>query len=188
MARLRRALLGLCVGVAGCASTRGDISGAGAGRPPCEGPGEPLSAPVLWGPPWRGGRKKNTRGARGGPLSALVLWAPQWRANQKDPAKREAAAQRGIEAFFGGSGCFARSEIRRGTALSSQPAVDRVIVVTVRELGPVLRIGLPTPLEGGTEVSLDVKVLDPRKNEPLADLRTHWQNGGAFVIRGTWTL
>jgi hypothetical protein len=138
-------------------------------------------------------------------LSALVLWGPVWRPNQKDVPFREVAARQGVEHYFATSGCFERAEIRRlpggGAALvpstpellslatAQDPQPDRLIVVTVRELGPVIRfLGSPALIEGGTEVVLEVIVLDVRTGTPLASSRTHWQNGGAFVIKDTRTL
>jgi hypothetical protein len=145
--------IALCLALAGCASTKVETTGT-AERPLCRPE-----------------------------LSALVAWTPAWRPDQKDVAGREAAAQRGIERFFAGSGCFAKTEIRRGTAASPRPAADRVILITVRELGPVIRIGVPDLLAGGTEVVLDIRIL----NTP-ADFRMHWKNGGPFVIKGVGTL
>lgn len=115
---------------------------------------------------------------------------------------REAAALRGIEDFFGRSGCIASPDIRRLpgehvaevpvdselVASASRIAADRVLVIVVRELGPVLRRGIPSLVEGGTEVVLQVRVLDVRAAKPTADVRTHWQNGGMFVIKGVGSL
>lgn len=77
--------------------------------------------------------------------TALVLWAPEWRPEQKDVAQREAAAAKGLQDFFGSSGCFAQAALRRmqslgATAVSAQRAAeagrfDRVVVIAVRELG-----------------------------------------------------
>ena len=122
-------------------------------------------------------------------LSTLVLWTAKWRPDQKDVLEREAAAWHGIQRFFIGSSCFGKTEIRSGEGMPADAAsFGRVIAITVRELGPVLRIGLPVPVEGGTEVIMEIRILDARTREPLADLRTHWQNGGAFVIKGVGTL
>lgn len=136
--------------LAGCASTTVEKSGAGAERGWCD-PG----------------------------LSVLVVWNAAWRADQKEPAAREAAAERGINRFFAEAGCFARAEVRRSYA----PGFDRVIYVTVRELGPVVKIGSPSVLEGGTEAVVDVRIAGT-----AADFRTHWKRGGAFVLRGTGAL
>jgi hypothetical protein len=155
----------------GCASTTVETSGAGMREPLCHD----------------GSVKR----------SALVYWRPQWRPDQKEPALREAAAQRGIERFFGDLSCIA--DIRRHSGeipsdaellrlAGGAPAPDRVVLIVVRELGPKLVIGIPAIVEGGTEVLIDVRVLDVRGARSLADVRTHWQNGGTFVIKGANSL
>jgi hypothetical protein len=137
------------------------------------------------------------------PLSALVLWSPRWRPDQKDVPLREAAAQRGLENFFAPpASCYARSALMRAStagvfsepqamilAASVRPMPDRIIIVTVKELGPVVKLlSSAKLLEGGTEVVLETRLLDARSGALLADRRTHWQNGGAFVIKGVSTL
>ena len=110
-----------CIGLAGCAATRVETSGAATRQPLCQANGEQLSALAL--------------------------------------------------------------------ATSSKPAPDRVVVVQVRELGPILRLRIaPVFVEGGTEVVLELKVLDVHTGSAIANLRTHWQNGRAFVIKGVKTL
>jgi len=137
-------------------------------------------------------------------ISGLIVWLPEWRPDQKEVALREEAAQRGIEQFFRHSGCFSNVHVRRLTddgatrtfsdlhliklAESEVPAPDRVVFIKVKELGPVLRIGLPVLVEGGTEVVLELKALNVRTHELIATLRTHWQNGGPLVIKGVKTL
>jgi len=153
------AVLGLCFALAGCASTTVQTTGP-ATRPLCRVD-----------------------------LSALVVWEPKWRPDQKDVPEREAAAQRGIERFFFDSGCFADTEIRRNDDRMLEIGADRLVAIRVRELGPVVRLlGSPALIDGGTEVVLEVKVLDARTLEILADLRTHWQHGGPGVIKGVGTL
>jgi hypothetical protein len=56
----------------------------------------------------------------------------------------------------------------------------------VRELGPVVRFGLPTLLEGGTEVVLTLTEVLPSGRETNWD--AHWQNGGPFIIKGVRSL
>lgn len=170
--------IGLCLALSGCASTAINTTGAAPTSPLCEpGAGKP---------------------------SALALWGPRWRANQKDVPDREAAAQRGIERYFKESGCYARVEVRRLPAASAAawpadaellalaaagvPTPDRVLSIAVRELGPVVRLGLPKIVAGGTEVVVEVKVLDVRSGAPLADQKTHWQHGGPFYLKGVKTL
>jgi hypothetical protein len=168
----------LCVALLGCASTKVETTGSALREPLCQ--------------------------AGTGKLSALVYWGPRWRPDQKEPALREAAAQRGIEDFFAGASCIASVDIRRlpgeglaevpsdaqllGSATKATPAADRVLVIVVRELGPVLRIGLPVLVEGGTEVVLEVRILDVRTATSMANARTHWQNGGTFVVKGVQSL
>ena len=117
----------------------------------------------------------------------LVVWNTRWRPDQKEPEKREAAAWQGIQQFFIRLSC--RTEIRGAEAIPADTAgFSKVVSITVRELGPVLKIGLPVPVEGGTEVVFDSKVIDGRSGKSLAELRTHWQNGGPFVVKGVRTL
>ena len=168
----------VCAALFGCASTKVEISGSA--------PKEPLC---------KAGAEK---------LSALVYWGPQWRPDQKEPSLREAAALRGIQDFFANSRCVANADIRRlpseaaatvpsdeqllRLAAAASPAADRVVLIVVRELGPKLLIGIPVLVEGGTEVVIDVRVLDLHTSESLADVRTHWKNGGTFVVKGVKTL
>jgi hypothetical protein len=134
----------------------------------------------------------------------LVLWSPQWRPDQKEPVRREAAALRGIQNFFVNSRCVNNVDIRRlpnehsieapsddqllRLATATAPVPDIVYFITVRELGPKLLIGIPAIIEGGTEVVIDVRVLNVQKSESMASVRTRWQNGGKFVIKGVGTL
>lgn len=138
-------------------------------------------------------------------LSALVLWGSKWRPNQKEVARREVAAQQGLEDYFAKSGCFSRVEVRRlpdetaaqvlsrqelqslASLASSSPA--RLIVVVVRELGPVVKLlESPAILEGGTEVILEVTAVDLQTTSSPVNFRVHWQNGGPFAIKGVTTL
>ena len=98
----------------------------------------------------------------------LVLWTTEWRPDQKDAAEREAAAWQGIQRFFVRSSC--KTEIRNAARVPPDAqAFGKVIAITVREVG------------------IQTKVLDG-SGRPLADLRTHWQNGGPFVLKGVNTL
>jgi len=67
-------------------------------------------------------------------------------------------------------------------------APNRVILLVVRELGPRLMIGLPSLIEGGTEVILEIRVTAQDSTTSLANFRTHWQKGGPFYIKGVKTL
>jgi hypothetical protein len=131
--------------------------------------------------------------------SALVLWTPQWRPDQKDVAAREEAAVAGIGGFFAGSGCFARTELRRvrdlgPTAVASELAaatdpVGAVVTIGVRELGPVIRLLSSAALvEGGTEVVLHVSVRQPPTAHPAREFTLHWRDGGPGVVKGVASL
>jgi hypothetical protein len=138
-------------------------------------------------------------------VSALVVWGPRWRPDQKDVPLREAAAGRGIERFFVTSRCFSRVRVLRATparaagelstpearALAADELVppDRVLLITVRELGPVVRLfGSPALLEGGTEVVLEIRSVAAGTGDVLAEFGSRWEHGGPWVLKGVATL
>jgi len=139
---------------------------------------------------------------RGEPVSALVLWLPNWRIDQKDVALREAAADEGIRHFFQTSGCFAKYEVRRISAdVSSQAAhaediqakpqgaANHVLVIVVRELGPVVKLFSSAALiDGGTEVVLNISEYSNGSHNASRQFTVHWQNGGPGVVKGVATL
>ena len=160
----------------GCASTKVETTGTQPQQPLCR-VGEPA-------------------------VSTLVYWGSQWRPDQKEPQLREAAALRGIEDFFNRAGCIAIAGIHRlpeekplptnealvRLASNSTPVPERVVLIVVRELGPRITIGIPKIVEGGTEVLIDIRVLNPTTKKSLTNTQTRWRNGGTFVIKGVKTL
>ena len=162
--------------LAGCASTTVETTGSPLKEPLCQA-GKPS-------------------------IPTLVYWGTKWRSDQKEPQLRGAAALRGIQDFLSRSGCLSVVAVNRLTteqmlasneelirsASSSNPKPERVLLVVVRELGPRLLIGIPVVVEGGTEVLVDVRVLDAMTSESLATTHTTWRNGGMFVIKGIKTL
>ena len=166
----------LLVVIAGCASTKIDTTGSLLKEPLCNA-NEPA-------------------------LSTVVFWGPQWRPDQKEPQLREAAALRGIKEFLRRTSCTRVTGIHRLSwgqqqpsneellrlASESTPYPDRALLIVVRELGPRLVIGIPSIIEGGTEVQIDVRVLNPKNSELLASTQSVWRNGGKFVIKGVKTL
>lgn len=131
--------------------------------------------------------------------TALVLWAPQWRPDQKDVADREAAAASGLGNFFASSGCFARTELRRVTSLSTAAVASEVaasggqyspvVTIAVRELGPVVKLLSSASLvEGGTEVVLEVTSRSSQPAHQQRDFTVHWRNSGPGVVKGVATL
>lgn len=131
--------------------------------------------------------------------SALVLWAPQWRPDQKDVPKREAAGEAGLKEFLQVSTCFARSELRRlpsitpaTVAAEVAPAngqFDKIIAITLHELGPVIKLlSSPALIDGGTEVLLQVSEYMLPGEQQTRTFTVHWQNGGPGVIKGIRSL
>lgn len=165
--------------LSGCASTTVESTGQTMQAPLCGSAAAPASA------------------------SVAVLWGPSWRPDQKEPPLREAAALRGIQQFFATQRCLtdvaiARIDIPAQGELSDAalldkakaltPHADKAVLIVVRELGPLLRIGLPTLVEGGTEVVIEVRVVDAARQASLAQVQTHWHKGGPFYIQGVKTL
>jgi len=160
----------------GCASTTVDLSPAPPASARCQLPGERITA--------------------------LVLWGPRWRPDQKDVPLREAAAEKGIKAFFAGSSCFTQTLVRRvpldapiATARLDQfiaeasPKPDRVLTIAVRELGPIVKLLASLALvEGGTDVLLDMSSYNSVNPGSRFDFSVHWQHGGSWVLKGTGTL
>jgi hypothetical protein len=169
----------LCLALTGCASTKVEFAGEVPVTPICQAPGEVLSA--------------------------LVLWGPVWRSEQKDVALREEAARQGIQNFLSSSGCFASHELRRlpggssslvpgdselpALAATTTPRSDRVLVVTVRELGPVVKLLSSASLvEGGTEVVLGITAFNAKNGTSVVRFQARWENGGAMVVKGVSSL
>lgn len=126
-------------------------------------------------------------------LKASVFWRTQWRADQKDVPEREAAAVQGITRFFADGGCFPSAAVARveaGRSDFSVPAgADLLIVLTVRELGPTVKLLSSAALiEGGTEVVVDVAVVRPGRREADREFSIRWQDGGPGVVKGVQTL
>lgn len=132
-------------------------------------------------------------------INAVVLWGTKWRVDQKDVTDRETAAKDGISRFFHESGCFNNVEIRRlassaqsreqAAAMANTSMTDVVLVVVVRELGPILKLGSSAALvEGGTEVVVDFAAYQARAATPMRAFSAHWQNGGPGVVKGVASL
>ena len=130
--------------------------------------------------------------------TALVLWATQWRPDQKDVLAREAAAAEGLREFFDKSGCFNSARLQRlppdsaetiqTEATGATASYEKVVVIAVRELGPIVKIGASLALvEGGTEVVLYVSEYEATKPAPRT-FTVQWRNGGPGVLKGVATL
>jgi hypothetical protein len=161
--------------LAGCATTTVETTGQPLGAAPCQGDQA---------------------------LPIAVYWGTRWRPDQKEPPLREAAALQGIQDFLARTGCFrvvaidrlstaqtkATDEELNRLASGSTVKPDRVLLIVVRELGPRILVGIPVIVAGGTEVLIDVRLIDTRTSQPLAATQTLWRHGGTFVIKGVKTL
>ena len=127
--------------------------------------------------------------APGESLRALIAWDTRWRPDQKEPAKREAMAEQGIRQFAARSGCYAYVRVERGPPSMHVADVNRVVAITVRELGPVLKLFSSLALvDGGTEVVLDIATFVPRRSDSRFEFSEYWRNGGHGVIKGVASL
>lgn len=130
--------------------------------------------------------------------SAQVFWTTQWRDDQKDVPSREAAAADGLGQFFNSPGCFKSVLLKRlidtshesvqAEATEATKHNDKVVLITVRELGPTVKIGTSLALvEGTTEVVLNISEYTREKPMPRT-FSVRWQNGGPGVIKGVASL
>jgi len=126
-------------------------------------------------------------------LKATVLWRTRWRPDQKDVPEREAAAAQGITDFFASARCFSSAVVARAgadpQAAAVPPGADLLLVLTVRELGPTVKLlSSPALIEGGTEVVVDVARYTPGGSDPDRRFSIHWRNGGPGVVKGVQSL
>jgi hypothetical protein len=135
----------------------------------------------------------------------LVLWGCAWRENQKEVPLREGIAARAITRFFNSSPCYESATIAESlsgrdalvltdgeisqAARSLSGTIQKVVVLRIEELGPIIRLYLsPILWEGGTEIVLRVRILDIETALLESELAIHWTKGGPFVLRGTSAL
>jgi len=126
-------------------------------------------------------------------LRVAVRWGTNWRLDQKDVVNREAAASKGITDFFASAKCFRSSSVSRSGASNGKSRVpegsDLLLLLTVRELGPVVKLLSSAALvEGGTEAVVDVALFRPRQDLPIRQFTIQWRDGGPGVLKGVRTL
>lgn len=131
----------------------------------------------------------------------LVLWGTVWRNDQKEKDRRERVAADVIPLFFSATSCGASATVQK--SITGREAVtmsdseilksdmlisgqfQKVVVVRLEELGPILMFNLsPILWSGATNVSLRIRVLDVATSSLDSDITTDWIKGGAFNIRG----
>jgi hypothetical protein len=130
--------------------------------------------------------------------SAKVLWTAEWRKDQKDVRERELAVADGIDQFFNSADCFKKTSIQHlpsdaskskiATYTSGAKEFDKIILIKIRELGPVVKLGASLALvEGGTEVIFDTSVYEAM-GAPTRKFSTEWRSGGPGVVKGVGSL
>jgi hypothetical protein len=134
--------------------------------------------------------------------SVAVYWGTAWRADQKEVARREAIAAKGLSEFFGATTCFTPISLSRTInsrdpllltdpeLLASAPVdADRIFVIRIEELGPNLMFYLsPILWETRNDVVLRVRSLNVRTKALESDVSVRWTRGGAFTLLGTDSL
>ena len=133
-------------------------------------------------------------------IETVVLWGTLWRPDQKEPLLRESMAKQGIEKFINETQCANVSSIQQiaidkqipsNQFLIEQAAThstNHLLFILVREFGPTLEIGIPSIVEGHTEVVLEVKIIDLGSHSVKNSSKVRWRQGGMFVIKGTKSL
>lgn len=159
---------------AGCASLKIDTSGSEIIAPLCVN-GEPK-------------------------IEAILLWGTLWRPNQKEPLLRESMAKQGIEKFISETQCVSVPSIQKiaidKPIPSNQTLIEQatthsashLLFVLVRELGPTLEIGIPSIIEGHTEVVLETRIINLDSHKVISSSNIHWRQGGKFIIKSTKSL
>jgi hypothetical protein len=72
---------------------------------------------------------------------------------------------------------------------SANKQFNKVIAVTLRELGPVITfLSSPALIDGGTEVVFQVAEYIPPSEIQTRSFAVHWQNGGPGLIKGVGSL
>ena len=128
----------------------------------------------------------------------MVFWRPEWRPDQKDILAREAVATDGFRRFFETSSCFKTVSLERlppatsagveATAIKATERNEKVVVISVKELGPTVKIGASLALvEGGTEVVLEISEFKPQKTTPRT-FAVQWRSGGPGIVKGVASL
>ena len=120
-----------------------------------------------------------------------------WRTDQKERSVREAIAVRAIESALSATPC-ARSVQVVGIAPDSEVAArleeakrqgaQTALLVTVRELGPLLILSLPVLFSTWSDVQIDVEAIDLANDRSVLRLTHHRKVGGPFVVRGVAAL
>lgn len=124
-----------------------------------------------------------------------VVVAPltRWRPDQKEPAVREAIAQRAIAAVLPATPCAtsvrilpvaanAQADVALATAKSE--GASTLVLVRIDELGPVMTVSFPALWSTWSDVKFTLEAVDVKTGASLRSIPHHRQKGGAFESRG----
>ena len=165
---MRPAILGvILIALSGCASAQQPSPGIAPVAPLCA-PGVSLGKVVI------------------APLT-------RWRVDQKEPAVREAIAQKAIDAVAPGIPCAASVSVLP-IAPDAQSA-DRLakaradgaataLLIRIDELGPITIISFPALWSTYSDVQFTLEAIDTQTDEILRSIPHHRRKGGAFEVRG----
>jgi hypothetical protein len=165
---MRPAILGvILIALSGCASAQQPSPGIAPAAPLCA-PGVSLGKVVI------------------APLT-------RWRVDQKEPAVREAIAQKAIDAVAPGIPCAASVSVLP-IAPDAQSA-DRLakaradgaataLLIRIDELGPITIISFPALWSTYSDVQFTLEAIDTQTDEILRSIPHHRRKGGAFEVRG----
>jgi len=129
-----------------------------------------------------------------------VVTAYSWRADQKEVARREEIAARGIRGVLGALPCAEGTRFEFATGAAGWPShpeaqqlagrsADTAILLRIHELGPNLVVTLlPPQWLGWSEVDVQARVLRVRDGAVLLDAHVHRARGGPFALRGVQPL
>lgn len=126
--------------------------------------------------------------------AVLVVAETRWRPDQKEPALRQAMAQRAIESAvdllpcgqviavtpIGASSQQTNAEMLANNATAK---ADTLIRVRAEELGPQLIISIPVLWRVNSDAKMHVTALDARTGATLLEVEHRRTVGGPFTLR-----
>lgn len=114
-----------------------------------------------------------------------VIAETGWRADQKEPAVREAMAERAIALAFAALPC---GRVVAVTPIAAAPqrtdtAADTLVRVRLEELGPLVILSIPVLWRVSSDVKLHLTATETASGATLLDVDHHRTVGGPFTLR-----
>ena len=128
-----------------------------------------------------------------------VVIAPvtRWRPDQKEPAVREAIAQKAIEAVAPTISCAtsvsvlpiaANSTSATALATARKDGAKTVLFVRIDEVGPIAVLSFPALWSTWSDVKFTLDAVDVQTNANVRSIPHRRQKGGALEVRGLGPL